>query len=198
MFDDYAEDNPMALFERWFAQADAHEHIKYANAMNLATADAQGAPSNRIVLLKDRDANSFTFFTNYEGRKSRELRENPTASLCFYWMPLDKQIRVEGNMVRASNEASDAYFATRPRLSQIGAWASQQSEAMERFEQLQERVDALEEQYKDKPVPRPPHWGGWSLIPTRMEFWYENAFRLHHRWVYIQTDTGWQKGWLYP
>lgn len=198
MRQDFAHDDPIALFSEWYAEAQSCPHTPYANAMNVATANAEGIPTNRILLLKHHDETGFTFFTNYNGKKSSDLQENPHAALCFYWGMLGKQIRIEGDVVRASNAESDAYFATRPRGSQLGAWASEQSKVLDSPEQLDERIKALEAEYEGKDVPRPPHWGGWTVLPKRIEFWHEQDHRLHERWVYLKTANGWNKSWLNP
>lgn len=165
----------------------------------LATADAQGRPSVRIVLLRGADARGFSFFTNYNSRKGRELTENPHAALCFYWAALDEQIRIEGRIERLSGAESDAYFAGRPRGSQLGAWASAQSEVLPTRETLEEKYRAIERQFEgNSDVPRPPFWGGFRLAPHRIEFWYGRPDRLHDRVVYLKENGIWRIERLYP
>lgn len=165
----------------------------------LATADAQGRPSVRIVLLRGADARGFSFFTNYNSRKGRELTANPHAALCFYWVALDEQIRVEGRIERLPAAESDAYFAGRPRGSQLGAWASAQSEVLPTRETLEEKYRDIERQYEAHPdVPRPPFWGGFRLVPHRIEFWYGRPDRLHDRVVYVKQNGAWTIERLYP
>jgi pyridoxamine 5'-phosphate oxidase len=191
--------DPIALFHAWFAEAKAHPAITEPTAMTVATATRDGTPSARILLLKQVDTEGFVFFTNYEGRKSVELAANPKAALCFYWMPLEKQVRVEGAVVKTSAAESDAYFASRERGRQIGAWASLQSQPLPTRDTLDERVAALEAEYAGKPIPRPPHWGGWRLIPSRIEFWHQGAHRLHDRYAFtLDAGGAWVKTDLYP
>ena len=164
----------------------------------LATADASGRPSARMVLLRGVDERGFTFFTNYNSRKSRDLDDNPNAALCFYWVALDEQIRVEGRVERLPAEESDQYFAGRPRGSQLGAWASAQSDLLPAREKLEEEYRAVEQKFADQPVPRPPFWGGFRIVPSRIEFWYGRPDRLHDRIRYERTDSGWKIDRLYP
>ena len=171
---------------------------KDPNAVTLATVDASGRPSARVVLLKDFDRDGFVFFTNYESRKGRELNEQKVAALCFYWPSLDVQVRVEGDVAQISAAESDAYFATRHRLSQLGAWASQQSRPLDSRESLLQRLDALTKQYEGKAVPRPPHWGGFRLAPRAIELWKAGEFRLHERSRYTRTAEGWDVELLNP
>lgn len=186
----------MALFETWFAEAQA-AGIDQPETMALATADARGRPSLRFVLLKDADETGFTFFTNYESRKAGELDANRRAALAFYWHAQERQIRIEGPVERASPEASDAYFATRPRGSQLGAWASAQSRVRPRGE-LEARLRRVEEEFDGRTVPRPGHWGGYVLRPDRVEFWQGQQSRLHDRLEYTRIDGAWQRTSLYP
>ena len=164
----------------------------------LATADASGRPSVRMVLLRGVDERGFTFFTNYNSRKSRDLDGNPNAALCFFWVALDEQIRVEGRVERLAAEESDRYFAGRPRGSQLGAWASAQSDLLPAREKLEEEYRAVEQKFADQPVPRPPFWGGFRILPSRIEFWYGRPDRLHDRIRYERTDSGWKIDRLYP
>jgi pyridoxamine 5'-phosphate oxidase len=185
-------------FRQWLEEASNHPHISEPTAMCLATADSHGLPATRIVLLKGYDERGFVFYTNYEGAKSVELKANPQASLLFYWMPLMRQVRIAGAVEAVSATESDTYFATRPRGSQIGAWASLQSQPMEGRETLLARIAEFERKFEGKEVPRPPHWGGWRVVPQSLEFWQEGEFRLHERVRYLPTAEGWQPSLLFP
>jgi len=164
----------------------------------LATADSSGKPSVRTVLLRGADERGFVFHTNYTSRKARELAVNPHAALCFYWPTLDEQIRIEGIVERLPPDESDAYFANRPRGSQIGAWASAQSAVLGARETFEEEIRATEARFDGQPVPRPPFWGGYRIRPLRIEFWYGRPNRLHERFLYTRTDDGWKIDMLYP
>jgi pyridoxamine 5'-phosphate oxidase len=190
------ESDPIALYLR-LAERARVEGIDTAPAA-LATADAAARPSVRIVLLRLVDPRGFVFFTNYESRKGRELIQNPRASLCQHWPSLEEQIRVEGPVQRVDAAESDAYFAGRPRESQLGAWASLQSSELEGRHVLEARLEELEQQYANQPVPRPPHWGGFRIVPERIEFWYGRAGRLHERLLYTRAGDAWQTTWLFP
>ena len=164
----------------------------------LATADAGGHPSVRMVLLRGADERGFVFHTNYTSRKARELTDNPYAAICVHWPAIEEQIRIEGTVERLNDRESDDYFGTRPRGSQLGAWASRQSESLASREQLEKEYRAVEQRFQDAPVPRPPFWGGFRLIPTRIEFWFGRADRLHDRLLYVRDGDGWKIERLYP
>ena len=189
--------HPFALFEAWFAEASDGEPSD-PNAMALATSDAGGRPSVRMVLLKGLDDRGFVFYTNYESRKGREILGNGLASLCFHWKSLKRQVRIEGRVEQVTAAEADAYFATRPRDSQLAAWASLQSQPMvERFD-LERRFAHFTQTYDGKPVPRPPHWSGFRVIPEAMEFWLDRPYRLHERVVFRRQDGDWSTVRLYP
>lgn len=189
--------DPLTLVRRWFAEAHA-AGIEQADAMTLATATPDGRPSARAVLLKGVDARGFAFFTNYESRKARELEANPHAALVLLWIAQQRQVRATGAVVRLSAEESDAYFATRPRGSQLGAWASQQSRPLPQRAELEDRVAALEARYDGAVVPRPPHWGGYRVEPDEVEVWQGRPNRLHDRIAYTRTADGWERTRLQP
>jgi pyridoxamine 5'-phosphate oxidase len=167
-------------------------------AVVLATADPSGRPSARVVLLRGFDDEGFVFYTNYASRKARDLETNPFAALCFHWYWIEEQVRVEGGVVRASRQESDAYFASRPRGAQIGAWASKQSQPLSGRAELEARNDEFTRQFGAGPVPRPEFWGGYRLIPDRVEFWRAGESRLHNRLVYARVPGGWTQDRLYP
>jgi pyridoxamine 5'-phosphate oxidase len=168
------------------------------SAMALATVEQGGQPSVRIVLLKAYDEQGFVFYTNYEGRKGRQLLAHPKAALCFYWAAIDIQVRIEGTVTKVADAEADAYFATRGRLSQIGAWASRQSEALENPNALDDRVRKYEEQFAGKEIPRPGFWSGFRVRPERIEFWKAKPNRLHERHLYTRAGSGWKIQTIYP
>jgi len=181
--------SPFKQFEAWYKQAELSVPI-LPNAMALATATRDGKPSARVVLLKDFDQNGFVFYTNYESQKGAELDENPQAALCFYWAELGRQVRITGTATRTSREESEAYFQTRPVDSQLGAWASNQSEVIGSREALQEKMSALTKKYERERIPLPPYWGGYRLAPYLFEFWQNRASRLHDRIRYRRSSDG--------
>ena len=174
------------------------ERLPEPTAFALGTVGPGGQPSVRILLLKAVDERGFVFYTNYESRKGEELLAHPQAAMCFHWQPLERQIRVEGLAERVSAEEADAYFASRARESQLGAWASRQSRPLEHPGVLDERMREMEARFANGPVPRPPHWSGFRLVPTRIEFWQEGVSRLHERNVYTRDGDGWRIDALYP
>lgn len=191
-------DNPFILFDGWFAEAHKSEPND-PNAMALATVDADGRPSARMVLLKGHDAHGFVFYTNLESRKGAALAAHPQAALLFHWKSLHRQIRIEGAVEAVSDAEADAYFASRPRDSRIGAWASDQSRPMKSRAHFLKRVAEFAARYAIGDVPRPPHWSGFRIVPDRFEFWQDQAFRLHERRSFTRrSDGGWDEGLLFP
>jgi len=185
------ERDPIKQFKVWFDEAIA-ANLPMPDAMSLATVTPDGRPTARMVLLKQVDAEGFVFFTNYQSSKAKQLEINPYAALVFYWVQLDRQVRVEGRVTKTSAEESATYFQTRPRESQIGAWASPQSEVISAREVLEQRAHELEEQYCDREIDCPAHWGGYRLAPDRIEFWKSRIGRLHDRILYeLQPDGTW-------
>ncbi len=189
--------DPLALFGAWMAEAIATEPND-PNAMTVATCTADGRPSARIVLLKDYDPAGFVFYTNHEGRKGQELHANPHAALLFHWKTRQRQVRIEGPVSVVSDVEADAYYATRARISRLGAWASDQSRPLPSRETLEARVRDVDLRHPGDAIPRPPHWTGFRVQPAVIEFWQDMPFRLHDRRVYVATGGGWTQHALYP
>jgi pyridoxamine 5'-phosphate oxidase len=191
--------NPFLQFRHWFAQAVEAQVIE-PNAMTLATITTDGKPAARIVLLKDFDERGFVFYTNFQSRKGQELAQTPSGALVFWWGELERQVRIEGSVTLVSEAEADAYFQSRPKGSQLGAWVSHQSQVIGERSVLEDRLAALEQEYCDRPIPRPPHWGGYRLAPTYFEFWQGRTNRLHDRLCYrhITTNNIWQVERLSP
>jgi pyridoxamine 5'-phosphate oxidase len=197
---DFTEaDEPYALFDAWFEDAKAKEPAD-PNAMALATVDGEGLPDVRMVLLKGFDGRGFVFFTNTTSAKGRELAAQPKAALLFHWKSLNRQVRVRGPVEPVTAEEADAYFATRPRQAQIGAWASQQSTPLESRFAFEKAIALYAAKYAIGDVPRPPHWSGYRIVPLAIEFWHDRPFRLHDRIVFRRADerAPWNKTRLYP
>jgi pyridoxamine 5'-phosphate oxidase len=195
----FSADEPFALFERWFAEAEASEPND-PNAMALATVDADGLPDVRMVLLKGRDPRGFVFYTNSHSAKGRELAGQPRAALLFHWKSLRRQVRVRGRVEAVSEAESDAYFASRPRASQVGAWASDQSAPLSARSMLEDRVRDFDAKFDGVAVPRPPHWRGYRIVPAEIEFWRDRRSRLHERRLFSRAGDGepWATRMLYP
>lgn len=189
--------DPFALFDSWFAEARTSEPND-ANAMALATTTADGRPSVRMVLLKGHGPDGFVFYTNLDSRKGGELAENPHVALLFHWKSLRRQIRIEGPVAPVDDQVADAYFATRSRDSQLGAWASDQSRPLDKRETFEARFAEIQARFEGQDVPRPPRWSGWRVAPERIEYWQDRAHRLHERTLFVRDAGGWSKGYLYP
>lgn len=190
--------DPFALFDQWLSEAEASEPND-PNAMALATADSVGNPSVRMVLLKGHGPDGFVFYTNEESNKGQDLKDNPSAALLFHWKSLRRQVRVEGEVERVADEVADEYFATRSRDSQLGAWASDQSRPLESRERFEKRYEEMKARFEGQPVPRPPYWGGFRLVPLIFEFWQDRPHRLHERRLFVgKNDGSWSEGLLYP
>lgn len=189
--------DPIRLFDDWYAQARESE-INDSNAMALATADARGVPSSRMVLLKGHGPDGFIFYTNYESRKAEQLFANPNAALLFHWKSLRRQVRIEGTVQPVPDATADAYFATRSRDSQLGAWASDQSRPLGSRAQFEARFAEMQARFEGGDVPRPPHWSGFRVVAERIEFWQDREHRLHERRLFVRSGEGWDEGLLYP
>jgi len=192
-----ATDDPIMLFQTWFSEA-IDSGIKEPSAMTVATVDTDGYPDARMMLLKGVDDRGFVFYTNLDSAKARALTHNPWVALCFYWLDIGKQVRVRGKANIVSDEEADGYFATRPRLSQISAWASKQSQPMRGYFELETQVAKTALHFGVGEIPRPPFWSGFRVAPERIEFWLQKPFRRHQRIAYDRVSDGWRKQWLYP
>ena len=190
-------DDPFALFDAWFAEAKASE-LNDPDAMALATVDAAGRPSARMVLLKGHGPDGFVFYTNLDSRKGRELATNPVAALLFHWKSQRRQIRIEGSISAVGEAEADAYFATRGRASRLGAWASDQSRPLADRATFEARLAEVEQRFDGQDVPRPPRWSGFRVTPRHIEFWNDREHRLHERRVFTRTGDEWSEGMLYP
>ncbi|HKK46060.1 MAG TPA: pyridoxamine 5'-phosphate oxidase [Balneolaceae bacterium] len=189
--------DPIDQFKSWFEQALSADMLD-PNAMTLSTATSDGIPSSRIVLLKGVDEQGFRFYSNYLSRKGKELQENPHAALCFYWPPLERQVRIEGAVRKLSREESETYFQQRPRMSQIGAWASKQSSEVDSREELEKNVEEIKQKFANDEVPLPDFWGGYIVEPSRIEFWQGRTGRMHDRICYERNKGGWKISRLSP
>ena len=190
--------NPVIQFQKWFDQA-CSANLPEPNAMTIATVDSEGKPSARVVLLKNYDEKGFVFYTNYNSRKGQELAANPYASIVFWWAQLERQVRITGSVEKISAHESDEYFHSRPLESRLGAWTSNQSEIISSREVLEQRLQELQVKYQDSNIPRPPHWGGFRVIPAEIEFWQGRSSRLHDRLLYTQCeDDSWKIQRLSP
>ncbi|UMY65381.1 MULTISPECIES: pyridoxamine 5'-phosphate oxidase [unclassified Flavobacterium] len=197
LIEDRLPSDPMPLFEAWFDEADA-ARAGEANAMTLSTVSQDGHPSGRIVLLKEFNPDGFVFFTNYASDKGQDIAQNPNVSLSFFWQQQERQVIIKGTAEKLPAADSEAYFASRPFGSQLGAWASRQSEAVPGRQVLEERLSQLEAEYEGKTVPRPEHWGGYLVRPVSIEFWQGRPNRLHDRIRYVRAASGWTSGRLSP
>lgn len=189
--------HPYDVFRRWMEEAAAREAAD-PTAMTLATASPDGVPSARMVLLKAADARGLVFYSNAESRKGEELAANPRAALVFYWPTIGRQVRIEGRVERVTDAEADAYFATRARISRLGAWVSDQSRPLADNAELERRLADMEARFPGEDIPRPPHWGGWRVVPERIEFWRDMPYRLHERTLFTREGERWTAGKLYP
>ncbi len=189
--------NPFSLFEEWYAEARTQE-LNDPGAMALATANADGQPSVRMVLLKGHSPDGFVFYTNQESRKAEQIAERPFAALLFHWKSIRRQVRIEGQVRTVDDETADAYFATRGRDSQLGAWASDQSRPLDSRATFEARFAEMTVRFAGMDVPRPPHWSGYSVWPNRIEFWQDREHRLHERRLFTRNGDAWDEGMLYP
>lgn len=191
-------DNPLKTFGQWLEEAKATE-INDHNAMSLATSDKKGRPSNRMVLLNGHDERGFVFYTNAQSEKGNDISENPFAALCFHWKTLRRQVRIEGRVEEVTSAESDTYYKSRPRLSRIGAWASQQSRELPGYDDLKTAVASYEKKYEgNDDIPRPDYWKGFRVVPDKIEFWIDGEFRLHRRYVFERNGNGWKTFMIYP
>ncbi len=190
--------DPLDAYRRWLEVADERSGLNYANAATLSTVNPEGRPDGRIVLIKGVDSRGVLFFTNYRSAKGRDLATNPHAAITSYWDPLARQVRVRGPVERLTSEESDEYFETRPRGSQLGAWASEQSAPIGSRAVIEERLRDMRERFRDGPVPRPEHWGGFRLVAREIEFWQDGVDRLHDRLLYLRGGDGWASRRLSP
>ncbi len=189
--------NPILQFQKWFKEA-VDAKVNEPNAMTVATASSEGRPSARILLLRNFDENGFVFYTNYTSRKGGEILKNPYASLLFFWPELERQVRIEGKLIKQSEEESDKYFKTRPRTSKLGAWTSEQSRVVASRKALDEEYEKMSQKYPGEDVPRPIYWGGYVLEPTSIEFWQGRPSRLHDRLLYTKEKNSWKIERLAP
>jgi len=190
--------DPLELFKIWMVEAEKKE-INDPNALSLATANKNGEPSVRMVLLKDLSPKGFVFYTNLNSRKSNDIKKNPKAEMCFYWKSLRRQIRISGSITQVSDEEADTYFNSRPYESRIGAWASDQSKVMNERKDFLKKIDEFKSKYKNENIlPRPKHWSGWCLNPSSIEFWLGDKYRIHERLKYNKISNSWKKEILYP
>ena len=191
-------DNPIELFKSWMSEAEKKE-TKDPTALSLATTNSAGQPDVRMVLLKGLNSEGFLFYTNLNSSKSRDLRENPKAAMCFHWKSFNRQIRILGNVIQVNDKEADLYFKSRPYESRINAWASDQSKPMNERSEFLKKIEDFKKKYKnEKKVPRPPYWSGWCLSPSSIEFWLHKDNRIHERLRYNKTTDGWKKEILYP
>ncbi len=191
-------DDPMELFKIWMSEAEKKE-INDPNALSLATANENNEPSVRMILLKGLSQKGFIFYTNLNSPKSKDLKNNPKASMCFHWKSIQRQVRISGNILKVTDKEADNYFNSRPYESRIGAWASNQSEVMKGREELLKKIDEFKNKYSDpKNLPRPEHWSGWCLSPLTIEFWLGDKYRIHERLKYNKISNKWKKEILYP